>query len=265
MRIGDFARLGQVSVRMLRHYDSIGLLHPARVDEFTGHRTYTAAQIAGLHRIVALKELGLSLEEIGEVLDDCTPKEFTAMLQRRRAELEDTVQVAQQRLAAVQYRLHLLEQEHTMATHDFVTKQAGPMRIAGTTATFDSVPLDTSQVGPLFASAAQQVAASGGTPALGVGIYDADDAGIRLTAGYETTSERIDGLEIIDLPATTVVSTMHLGAMSGIGASWEALARWCEDNGHEFAGPCRELYHKVTDNPAQDDWVTELQQPINRR
>lgn len=264
MRIGDLARLGQVSVRMLRHYDGIGLLHPARVDEFTGHRTYTAAQIADLHRIVALKELGLSLEEIRSVLHECTPEEFTTILRLRRAELEDAVQQSQQRLAAVTYRLHLLESEDTMSTMEFVIKETGPLRIAGTQRTFQSTPLDSSQVSPMFAEAARGVASAGGNPAVGVGVYNMREEGISLTAGYETSAERIDGLDLVTLPGATVVSTMHLGSMTGIGASWHALASWCEDNGYRFDGPCREIYHKVSDDPTQGDWVTELQQPVTR-
>ena len=59
--IGDFARHGRVSVRMLRHYDAIGLLLPAHVDQVTGYRSYAAQQLSRLNRIVALKDLGFTL------------------------------------------------------------------------------------------------------------------------------------------------------------------------------------------------------------
>jgi MerR HTH family regulatory protein len=62
--IGEFARLGTVSVRTLRHYDEIGLLRPARVDPDTGYRGYWADQLGQLNRIVALKDLGLSLNQV---------------------------------------------------------------------------------------------------------------------------------------------------------------------------------------------------------
>ena len=61
--IGEFARLGGVSVRTLRHYDEIGLLRPAQVDPVTGYRGYLASQLGQLNRILALKELGLSLTQ----------------------------------------------------------------------------------------------------------------------------------------------------------------------------------------------------------
>lgn len=87
--IGDFARHGRVSVRMLRHYDATGLLRPAHVDPATGYRYYTAAQLARLNRVIALKDLGFTLQQVQEILDEkVTTEELRAMLRLRRAELE---------------------------------------------------------------------------------------------------------------------------------------------------------------------------------
>src|SRR5919197_4544907 len=97
--IGDFARHGRVSVRMLRHYDAIGLLPPARVDPATGYRTYDAAQLSRLNRIVALKDLGFTLEQVRSILDDkVSVDELRGMLRLREADL-------QSRLAADTARL----------------------------------------------------------------------------------------------------------------------------------------------------------------
>ncbi|WP_296193289.1 MerR family transcriptional regulator [uncultured Microbacterium sp.] len=68
LSIGEFARLVGVSVRMLRHYDRLGLLVPARVDEYSGYRFYSAAQLDRANRLVALKDLGFRLDEVGESL-----------------------------------------------------------------------------------------------------------------------------------------------------------------------------------------------------
>src|SRR5919197_6055834 len=108
--IGDFARHGRVSIRMLRHYDAIGLLRPAYVDPATGYRSYTAGQLADLNRIVALKELGFSLEQVGAMIaDKLSPAELRAMLTMRRAQLETTVAESYARLAQVESRLRGLE------------------------------------------------------------------------------------------------------------------------------------------------------------
>lgn len=91
MNIGEFARLGRVSVRMLRHYDALGLLRPAHVDPATGYRSYEVAQLARLNRIVVLKELGLPLRQVAEILDErLDVGQLHGMLRLRRAELAAT-------------------------------------------------------------------------------------------------------------------------------------------------------------------------------
>ena len=74
IEIGDFSKLSQVSVKALRLYDEMGLLKPARVDNFTGYRYYSADQLPRLNRILALKDLGFSLGQIAQLLkDNCPP------------------------------------------------------------------------------------------------------------------------------------------------------------------------------------------------
>ena len=69
-RIGEFAQIAQVSGRQLRFYDQLGLLRPAHIDQQTGYRYYTIRQLPRLNSILALKELGLSLEQIGPLLEN---------------------------------------------------------------------------------------------------------------------------------------------------------------------------------------------------
>jgi DNA-binding transcriptional MerR regulator len=68
--IGLVARLGQVSVRTLRHYDDLGLLKPSHVDPLTGYRHYTPEQVLRLHRILVLRDLGVPLAQIGRLIDE---------------------------------------------------------------------------------------------------------------------------------------------------------------------------------------------------
>lgn len=104
--IGDFATMGRVSIRMLRHYDRIGLLPPARVDEFTGYRYYTADQLRRLNRVVALKDLGFTLAEVARILDaDVAPAELRGMLRLRRAQVAEQITADQDRLTRIEARL----------------------------------------------------------------------------------------------------------------------------------------------------------------
>ncbi len=91
LKIGEFSQLGRVSVRMLRHYDATGLLKPAEVDHLSGYRFYAVEQLPRLNRILALKDLGLSLEQVGRLLavEEPPASELRGMLAMRRADLEE--------------------------------------------------------------------------------------------------------------------------------------------------------------------------------
>src|SRR2546421_3378412 len=132
LTIGDFARLGRVSPRMLRHYDELGLLRPQQVDASTGYRFYAVAQLTRLHRLVALRDLGFGLDQIGAVLDGDLPvDELRGMLRMRQAQIDQTVSDEQARLRRVEARLRALERSTDLELQDVVLKQAQPLRVAG--------------------------------------------------------------------------------------------------------------------------------------
>jgi len=106
LSIGHFARHGRVSVRMLRHYDAIGLLQPAYVDQVTGYRSYDAEQLSRLNRIVALKDLGFTLQQVQSILDDIVSvEELRGMLRLRQAELQSQIATDTARMAQVDARV----------------------------------------------------------------------------------------------------------------------------------------------------------------
>lgn len=110
LTIGAFARLGGVSVKTLRHYAAIGLLVPAQVDPTTGYRSYAPEQLFLLNHILVLKDLGLSLAQIGALLEEGVPlDQLHGMLRLKRAELHDQIAAAQELLGRVERRLEQLE------------------------------------------------------------------------------------------------------------------------------------------------------------
>jgi DNA-binding transcriptional MerR regulator len=122
LKIGEFARLGAVSPRTLRHYEDLGLLMPVQVDPVTGYRAYGPDQLARLNRIIALKGLGLSLAQVGQLLDGVTAERLHGMLALRRMQLEEAIDVHQAQLAQVEARLRQIEKEGTMTIEDIVRK-----------------------------------------------------------------------------------------------------------------------------------------------
>ena len=134
--IGEFARHGRVSVRMLRHYDAIGLLRPASVDAATGYRFYQARQLAELNRIIALKELGFTLGQVQAILaEQVSAAELRGMLKLRRAEIFDRIEAETARLARVEARLLTIEDEARVPVDGVVIKRLAPVRVGELTGT----------------------------------------------------------------------------------------------------------------------------------
>ncbi|GAA1191425.1 DNA-binding transcriptional MerR regulator [Kitasatospora gansuensis] len=268
--IGDFAKHGRVSVRMLRHYDAIGLLPPARVDPFTGYRGYEAAQLARLNRIIALKDLGFTLQQVTAIVDEqVSAEELRGMLRLRQAELAAAVQEAAVRLARVESRLRTIESEGRMPSDDVVVKSIPAVRVARLSAVAESFDPEHigPVIGPLFDRLCRLVDQAGLTVAgPSLAYYEEVKPGtdqVRAFAALPVNAEPDPayGFEIADLPALPSVATIvHRGPMDDVLTTSQTLARWIDANGHRSLGLTRELYLELTEDRA--GWVTELQEPI---
>ncbi|HEX6444221.1 MAG TPA: MerR family transcriptional regulator [Streptosporangiales bacterium] len=267
--IGDFARHGRVSVRMLRHYDAIGLLRPARVDPVTGYRSYDAAQLSRLNRIVALKDLGFTLDQVGTILDEKVGAvELRGMLRLRRAELRSQIAADEARLAQVEARLRTIEGEGAMPTDDVQVKRLPAVRVAeltGTAASFEPASISP-VIGPLYEELGRRLAAAGVWPTgPGIAYYEQDGSGVVVHAAIPVNADPSAGHDfgVVDLPAVEHAATIvHRGSMDEVMPTLQALARWIDENGYRSAGANRELYLDC-DGP-RDQWVTELQEPVTR-
>jgi DNA-binding transcriptional MerR regulator len=123
-RIGDFSQLGQVSVRTLRLYDEMGLLKPAQVDDFTDYRYYSLEQLPHLNRIVALKDLGFSLKEVAEFVEEnVSLEDLRKMLGRKQDEVTQKLYEEQTRLHRLEARLKQIELENAPLNYDVTIKK----------------------------------------------------------------------------------------------------------------------------------------------
>ncbi|MGW7416768.1 MerR family transcriptional regulator [Streptomyces sp. NPDC054863] len=264
--IGDFARLGRVSVRMLRHYDATGLLHPARVDPATGHRHYTAAQLARLNRVIALKDLGFTLAQVQRILDEkISTEELRAMLRLRRIELETAVSEAATRLAHVEARLRSIESAGHMSVHEVVMKSLPRIRTAELTGPAPDFDTIGPTIGPLYTELFARLEGAGIVPTgPGIAHYeDTPEGGILVHAGVEVAAPvRDDGtLRVLDLPPVDSAATIvHRGSMETVLPAVQALGRWIDTHGYRSAGYPREVNLECP--PDRNDWVTELQEPV---
>ncbi|MFF2698719.1 MerR family transcriptional regulator [Streptomyces cyaneofuscatus] len=273
--IGDFARYGRVSRRMLRHYDAIGLLRPDRTDPATGYRFYGAAQLARLNRIIALKDLGFTLQQVRDVLDERVgPEELRGMLRLRRAELAEAVAAATTRLAQVEARLRSIESEGHMPADDVVIKTVPAVRVAeltGLAASYE--PQDIGPViGPLYEELFPLLEGAGVRPT-GPGIAWYEDAphgspeggGAVVVHAGVTVSAPVGpvggtGVRVVELPPFEAATIVHRGAMDDVLPAAQTLARWLDANGYRSTGYAREVNLECPADRSQ--WVTELQEPV---
>jgi DNA-binding transcriptional MerR regulator len=265
--IGDFARHGRVSVRMLRHYDAIGLLQPAHVDPRSGYRHYEGAQLARLNRIVALKDLGFTLQQVQVILDEQVDVgELRGMLRLRQAELAERLAADTARLAGVEARLRTIEREGRMPSDDVVIKSIPAVRVAelsGLAAGFR--PEDIGPViKPLYDRLGELLKQADLDPAgIPIAYYEAAPDGVIVHAAIPVAAEPDSrhGFAMVDLPEIPNAATIvHRGSMDLVMPTVQTLAQWIEANGYQSDGYSRELYLEC---PADgDQWVTELQEPV---
>lgn len=267
IRIGDFSSLTRLSVKTLRYYDETGLLRPLRVDPATGYRYYSASQLPRLHRILALKDLGFALEQIGQILDGgVSAEELRGMLRLRQAEQSERVREESERLARLRATLRLIEQENDMG-QDVVLKELEPQWIASVRA----VIANYQAVGPLYQEVFGLLGRTGCPGGMPVALWhdaeyketDVDgEAGVYL----QKPAEPAGRVKVYQLPACTAASIIHAGSFQTLNSSYRALAAWMDANGYSPAGPARELYLKIGQQVRQDDesYITEIQIPVSR-
>ncbi len=211
---------------------------------------------------MALKDLGLSLEQVRRVVADRVGlAELHGMLRLRRAELENEMRAAGTRLAAVESRLRMIEKENEMSA-DYVVKPVPAARLAALTDTLDPAELGQ-RIGPMFDQVQSQLDAAHASLTTPIATYAETEQGMDVVVGYAYDGAPLPGLTLVDLAAATAVCGVHLGPMTRIRESWQAMHRWVVENNYAYAGPCRELYVRA-ESEDQQDWVTELQQPVHQ-
>jgi DNA-binding transcriptional MerR regulator len=268
--IGEFARHGRVSVRMLRHYDAIGLIRPACVDTDTGYRFYQASQLDELNRVIALKDLGFTLQQVQAILEEkVTAAELRGMLKLRRAEIQARIEAETTRLARVEARLMTIEDEARVPPDGVVVKGLAPVRVAeltGVAAGYEPEAI-TPVIQPLYHDLWQRMCSVGITAAGPALAYyeETGDGAVTVHAAVPVTvpNSGDHGLTIVDLPEVdNAAAIIHHGSMDDVLPTGQALARWIDANGYRSAGYAREVTLSWSPDPEQ--WVTELQQPIDK-
>ncbi|MBN2086179.1 MAG: MerR family transcriptional regulator [Anaerolineales bacterium] len=270
IKIGDFSKLSKVSVKTLRYYDETGLLSPIETDRSSGYRYYSLDQLPRLNRILALKDLGFSLEQIAQALESgITLEQLRGMLRLKQAEQQQRVHDEQERLLRVEARLRQIEMEADVSKYDVVIKKLDTQKVASIRKTLDT-PRD---IGGMFETIFGYLGRKGVRP-LGPpsGIwhdleYKDKDLDTEVVVPIAQSFTPGDGVQPADLPAVPAAAcTIHQGAYEDFSQAYTAIMGWITTNGYRMAGPCREIYLRGP-GPGPTDpntYITEIQIPVEK-
>ena len=267
-KIGDFSKLSLVTVKTLRYYDEIGLLKPIKIDRFTGYRYYTAGQLPLLQYIVALKNLGLSLDEISIMTkNSLSSSQMRDVLIKKKVELQQRIGGEQKRLVQVEKLLERIEMEGKMPDYQIVIKNIEPMNIASVRDTVPDIQ-EMDRLWEILKTVRTNHASSITGPLMAIYHdmeYREKNVDVEVAVPINEEISLPDPIKVRNIPGETIASLIHKGPYETMDAAYQALMTWCESNGYELAGPDRHLFlrtHKDVDNP--EEYISEMQQPVRK-
>jgi effector-binding domain-containing protein len=265
LKIGEFSKLSRVSVKALRHYDEIGLLRPLRVDPLTGYRFYGHDQLPRLNRILALRELGFTLEQVGGMLEDgITPDQLRGMFRLRQAELVQQLDQGRERLARIEARLRQIEQEGKMPEYEVVLKDVETQLVASVRDRLASYREIGRLFGELYGYLGPLGAAGIGASLWHDGEFRESDVDGEAVAFLSRPVPESGRVKVYTLPGGRMASLIHRGSFQTIDQAYAALMSWIEANGYRMAGPDREIYLQGGTDPNDASNITEIQQPVEK-
>jgi DNA-binding transcriptional MerR regulator len=243
-RISEFARLSRVSAKMLRHYDERGLLKPAYVDPSTDYRFYTAEQLPRLNCIIALKDLGFTLQQVAALLDDdLNVEQLKGMLKLRRAEVAQRLEAEQLRLAEIEARLGQIEREGQLPRYDVVLRPIAVAPVAAARAVAYNDVVVSQLLNEVEWYVGRHRIRAGHPPLV---IYHACEPSMMEVEVAVPVSGAIPGNGTVrptELPGVHLMACLvHVGSDATLPSAYNALHEWVAAHGYRVAGPTRELY-----------------------
>jgi DNA-binding transcriptional MerR regulator len=270
-RIGDFSRIARVSARLLRFYDEMGLLTPAHVDPESGYRYYTAAQLVHINRITVLKELGFTLEQIGDMLKSPpAADELRRMLLLRRNDIERTLVQESQRLRHIETRIAQIEDEGQLSVDDVVERAEPARRLLSLRRQVASFAEARGLIPELHEQSRKLLPRAHGCQLIALAHapqFESDEIDVEFGFAVEhldlATPPQHSGLALRGLPAVPrMVVCVRLGPPEDAHLVTAKIGRFVASNGDRLDGPSREVFLQRPDLDRMHEAVVEMQFPV---
>lgn len=263
-RIGMFANMNRVTIKTLRYYDEQNLLKPVYVDESNGYRYYISSQIADLHRILALREMNFSLEDVRKIVNGQQEKH---LLQLKKQEILKEISSLTAKLATIE---SYINKEENVLSSPVRTKILPKVivctmekRIQSYDELFHLMPQMGEEMEKLNCTCARPEYCF--TSYLEAG-YKENDILVKICESVTEIKDNSDIIKFEVLPEVEAACVFHKGSYDTFHKSYEIALQYIEENGYEICGNIRESYiDGVWNKDSEEEWLSEIQIPVVKR
>ena len=269
-QIGEFSKLTQITIRMLRYYDETGLLKPAEIDPWTGYRMYSVDQIPLLNKIMYLRDSGFTISEIATALRMKDEDALVSLLDIKYQEVKQAIRIEQEKLNKIEIAKSELRNKKSEMHYNISIKSIPSYAVLSLRRKIPDYYAEGGLWQELSAFAANHhIPISKNTFSI---YYDPEyrekDVDIELCAPVKKLGKSINGLAFRNVePVPNMACTMVYGAFSNIAGAYQAFANWLQKNSqYKISGPTRQIVHRGPWNESSPEkYLTELQIPLKIR
>ena len=262
-KIGDFSNMSKTTIKALRYYEKEGLLKPVYVDLNTGYRYYETSQLVEISKIISLRQIGLSIKDIKNILDGYDMKNI---LNKRKKEIEQNLTIYDTQLSKINYLL----EENNMKNEIFIKEIPSYViyYCDGIISDFSKISEFVLQVGTKCAKANPNLKCV--TPNYCYisyldGEYKEKDIKIRYAEAVEKFGVETEKVKFMQTPPITAVCIYHKGPYENLRESYNIILKYIEDNGYEIIDNARECYIDCCWNKdSSDEYLTEIEFPVRK-
>jgi DNA-binding transcriptional MerR regulator/effector-binding domain-containing protein len=263
-KIGLFSQMNRVTIKALRYYDDIDLLKPSYIDKFTGYRYYTSDQLPILHQILALRQMGFTLDEIKKVQNGMSEKD---LLLKKKTELMK--KIAEETMKLSQVESYLLQSDEDRDYH-IVLKELPEVIVASMRTVIQNYDALFSIVPPMGVEM-ERLGCTCAVPEYCFNIYHdgeykEENVDVEICEAVTEKKEDSDMVKFKTIEKVELAAcVLHKGSYDGFPKAYAAILRWVEENGFELIDNPRESYiDGAWNKDSEEEWLTEVQIPVRK-
>lgn len=271
LKIGDFSKLSRISIRMLRHYDEIGLLIPETTDNLTGYRYYSEAHLPFANRITALKDMGFSLATIAEILknyaDKLTLKQYLLL---KQSEVREQAEKISTQLLLLETTINRLGKDESVMNYNVTLKEL-PERTVASVRKVIPYYNDEGILWNILMRETASINMQDGDPCYTLAIFhDGEfkerDVDVEVQKSVKGNYKNTENVVFKTVDPIQIASATYKGSYHQVSEVNEAVANWIKDNGYEFDGLSFCIYHvSPYETQNSEEWVTEVCYPVKKK